>query len=256
MSAEHKLLDHVPSGDKERISRTLDRVIPYFKEDEYAIVGGLAISYHLAQHNISHPFNTSELDLIAKTPESVSPKITEDFMIYHYHYREPFFYLCMDDKTEKMHLDVFTYEPEEAVMSVASDGKNYTLVTPETALVKKVGDLQRMFKGDKVSPKEFLDAERLWDIADLDKANDIWNRWSAFWNIWSDYKFDYSLEEGLRRAKKAKEDKVELIVSEPFGGFFQKARKALFCDECKHERNGDFKLTWAPVIYLSRFLKG
>lgn len=69
----------------QKIEACIDALLPHLTPEEYVFVGGLAIRYHAAVHDIPYPqrpFN--DLDIAVKTSESLHPNVCKQFKVGHY----------------------------------------------------------------------------------------------------------------------------------------------------------------------------
>lgn len=220
---ENELINGFTKIDSKRIGGHLRTLLPHLKPNKFVIVGGLAIRYHLAQNDINYPrklFN--DLDIIAEHPSVVLPTVTSDFFISHYHRNnENSFYIVLIDPKTKTKVDIFDYEmaPEQTI-NVDFDGQSLKLVSIEDQLVKTVFDIQRISSQSHVDPKQFLDTRLLMQIADMKRANLIWQRRN--FKMYPRY-----IVEAIEKAQKIAEDHPEWIQEKPF--YKPKPYK---CNEC------------------------
>ena len=69
-----------------RIQDFFSKLIPYLDLNQTVVVGGLAIRQYVVRHLCTYPVRGfNDLDLLVKDLHVVSPKITDDFFVYHYH---------------------------------------------------------------------------------------------------------------------------------------------------------------------------
>lgn len=224
------------SGEEQRkILTHLERLLPYLKPDEFVIVGGLAIRYHLLSHGISYPqrqFN--DIDIIVKDPSVVSPSVLDDFLIYHYHPDD--YFLALVDPISRTKIDIFSYYPEplEAV-TVPFGNKEVRVVSVEDQLVKTVLDIQRISEEAKVDPKQFEDTRLLMQIADMEKADRIWK--SHNFDTWPK-----SINEAIDRAETIARENPQWVQEKPF-----RKPQPYICPHCQ-DKDG-FVVTPMEEVY-------
>src|SRR3989344_4771933 len=226
MQKESKLIRGFTEDESLRIEDHLSKLIPHLTPERYVIVGGLAIRYHLQNAGIAYPqrpFN--DLDTIAK-----------DFMIYHFHQKGDFFYFSLADGKTRTKTDIFDYEnaPEETIM-VPFGNQKIKIVSIEDQLAQTVYDIQRISQETRVDPKQFLDANLLVQIANIDKAQ-------AQWKKRRKPEFPKSIEGAIERAESIRETHPEWIQKSPF-----RKPEPYKCDGCVLSH--DFPLTPMDKIY-------
>jgi len=163
MQKESKLIRGFTEDESLRIEDHLSKLIPHLTPERYVIVGGLAIRYHLQNAGIAYPqrpFN--DLDIIAEDLSVIHSSISKDFMIYHFHQKDDFFYFSLADGKTRTKTDIFDYEnaPEETIM-VPFGNQKIKIVSIEDQLAQTVYDIQRISQETRVDPKQFLDANLL-----------------------------------------------------------------------------------------------
>jgi len=224
--------------DSNKVKSLLLRLIPYLEENKYILVGGIAIRYHLISKGVPYnirPFN--DLDVIAKEENTLNPKVTQDFLISHYHpakNSEP--YIALVDPFTKTKVDIFGYDPvPEETFNIDFEGYTVKIPSSEDQLVKTVLDVQRISEKAKVDPKQFEDARLLMKVSDLKVAIRIWKR-KYF------ARFRTNLIETLEKAEKRRSQHPEWVVKNPF-----RKPEPYICKECVDANK--FPLTPMDKIY-------
>lgn len=238
MKNNHQLITGFSVRDAKRVRAHLTKLLPYIDTDKMAIVGGLAIRYHLTKAGIKYTVRSfNDLDLMVKEPSDVSPKVSNDFLIYHYHPpKNDSFYIVLVDPVSKTKVDIFNWDPPlEKFINVDFNGYQLKMRSAEDQLVKTVYDIQRISKEKEVDPKQFEDAKLLMQIADLKEADKIWKR-----KNFKDY--PNSLQKAIERANKIATKHPEWIKRDPF-----KRPKPYRCAACKSTEK--FKVTPMKEIY-------
>lgn len=195
--------------DIEKIVKHLSKLAKYLDLNRAVIVGGLAIRYHLIRAGVNYsvrPFN--DLDLTLGSFESISPKCSEEFWVYHTHLQDGHFFLALVDPESRTKVDVFDPKKKERAERVEFVGQLMQVVSLEDQLVKTVYDLQRISKKDHVDPKQFSDARLMLQIADKSKLPD-------------------TLVADLVRAEKIRELHPEWVQEKPF-----RRPRPYVCEHC------------------------
>ena len=223
--------------DKERINLFLKKLFPYLNLNQCSIVGGLAIRHHLSEKRIKYPVRPfNDIDLIAEKIDAVSAEVSKDFLVYHYHpLQNNSFYVVLLDKFLKIKVDIFDYDPPlEDPITVKLFDYKIKMRGLEDQLVKTVFDIQRISEENNVDPKQFQDTELMMKVADLKKANKIWQKRNYD-------KYPKTLLAAVTRARKIKFKYLEWFKKDPF-------KKPIYkCKFCKNA-NG-FKVTPMRKIY-------
>lgn len=235
---KNQLITGFSANDATRVKAHLIKLLPYIDTDKLAIVGGLAIRYHLTRVGMRYPIRPfNDLDLMVKEASAVSPKVSKDFLIYHYHPpKGGSFYIVLVDPVSKTKVDIFDWNPpmEESV-TVRFNGYKLKMRSAEDQLVKTVIDIQRISKEQKVNPKQFEDTKLLMQVVDNKKTDKIWMK----------RKFPYypnSINEAINKANKIAMQHSEWLLKDPF-----KRIKPYRCKACRNA-NG-FKITPMKKIY-------
>lgn len=239
MTKAYPLIVGFSKSESERIITHFNKLLAYLSPDNFVVVGGLAIRYHLISRGLSYPqrpFN--DLDIIVKSSSIFSPSVSKDFLIYHYHPDHDF--LALVDPVSRTKVDIFRYDSApKKVVQVAFANKNINVVSAEDQLARTVSEIQRISSEAHVDPKQFLDTKLLFKIADLRKAD----------RIWQSYKFNkypQSLKKAIERAELIAEKHPEWITEYPF-----RKPKPFKCPDCK-DMNG-FQV--APMEEIYKILK-
>jgi hypothetical protein len=236
--SENNLITGFTEADKNRVSVHLEKLLPYLSPDQFALVGGLAIRYHLSQRGIDYPVRPfNDLDIIAKDSSVVSPSVTNDFLVYHYHPQVGnSFYIVLVDPGSKTKIDIFNYDPApKKLITVPFAGQNIQMVSPEDQLVKTVLDITRISDQLRVDPKQFMDAQLLLQIADLNEAEKIW-REKYF------ERYQNSLADTMEQAQQTASAHPEWLKKDPF-----RKPNPYVCTDC--QSTADFPITPMEEIY-------
>lgn len=236
MLPERELISGFSKSESERIDLHLSKLLPHLTPNRFVIVGGLAIRHHLQQAGIAYPprpFN--DLDIIAEDIDVVNPNIKSDFLVYHFHNKGNFFYFAFIDKESNTKVDIFDYEtaPDE-VVEVSFKDTIVKIVGVEDQLAKTVYDIQRISEEAKVDPKQFLDAQLLSQIADMEKADELWKKRRK--------EYPESISDAIQRAESIKQAHPEWIQESPF-----KKSNPYKCPDCVESEN--FPLDSMDRIY-------
>lgn len=238
MSKENSLIVGFTEIDKNRASAHLEKLLPYLTSHQFVLVGGIAIRYHLTQRGIGYPIRPfNDLDMIAKNASVVSPSVTNDFLVYHYHpqIRDSFFIVLVDPQS-KTKIDIFNYDPApEKLISVPFKGQQVEIVSIEDQLVKTALDIRRISNEAKVDPKQFTDVELLMKIANLKEAEEIWR--SKYFA-----RFQGSLLDTIKKAQYIAREHPDWLREKPF-----RKPKAYVCRAC--HGTADFPITPMEDIY-------
>lgn len=235
MGTDNKLFAGFSESESGKIKTHLDRLLHYLKPDGFAIVGGLVIRYHLISKGINYPqrpFN--DLDMIIRSPDVVSTAVAKDFLIYHYHPES--FFLALVDPISKIKDDIFSFDPApKQLEQVHFGGRNINVISIEDQIVKTVLDIQRISPETKVDPKQFFDTGLLAQVADMVKAN----------NIWQSYKFEKypdTINKAIERAEGIAAQHPEWTEEKPF-----RKPEPYICTSCR-SANG-FKIVPMGQVY-------
>lgn len=197
--------------EPEKITGHLKRLFPYLKKDQFVIVGGLAIRYHLVNARLDIPIRDfNDLDIITKSENVVSPEVTKDFLIYHHHSDKKSWYFALVDPISKTKIDIFdnSFWPEK-VVKANFEGREIAVQSIEDQLVKTVFDIQRISGQAKVDPKQYFDTRLLMQIADMDRAKKLWRK-KAF------YKYPDNLLDSIEWAEGVAKEHPEWLQKSPF----------------------------------------
>lgn len=100
MAKEKSFIVGFSDSETKKINSYLNRLLLYLSPNNFVIVEGLAIRYHLISHGIDYPkrpFN--DLDIIIKSLDDISRRVSGDFLIGHYHPKDS--YLALVDPISK-----------------------------------------------------------------------------------------------------------------------------------------------------------
>lgn len=172
------------SKDRERMRIFLVKFLKHVDRNKLVVCGGLAIRFNITQHGLTfprRPFN--DLDLLIESPNDIKPTITTDFMLYHYHPKNPsdpvepsYFFYAFVDSQSRLKADVFPYRwsaPGRFVWATFQ-GKPIKVVGIEDQLIQCLYDVSRISPQLKVDPKQLDGVHTLMKIANVTLAEKIW----------------------------------------------------------------------------------
>ncbi len=170
------LISNYSLKDQKRIELHFTKLLPHLQKDQFIIVGGLAINYHLKKRGVKIPFRPfNDLDIMAKSPSVVLPSVIKDFLIYHYHKRKSSFFIALVDPESRTKIDIFDYSiTPEKTEEVLFGNYKLRIRGVEDQLIKTILDTLKVKEGVKIDPKQFIDARLLLKVADMSKADRIW----------------------------------------------------------------------------------
>lgn len=236
-----ELINSFSDEDSKKVASHLEKLLPYLDTERFAVVGGLAIRYHLAQKEIPYvlrPFN--DLDIMMELMDAIDPKVTKDFMVYHYHpsQKNDSFYLVLVYAESRTKVDIFDYKDSypEKLIKVPFEGNSVQVVSVEDQLVKTVIDIQRISEAAKVDPKQFNDTSLLMQIADMKLTDSIWKRKNFS-------KWPKDIGDAITRARKIKDEYPEWVKEKPF-----RKLEPYVCRDCVSD-SSLFPLTPMETIY-------
>lgn len=220
---EDELLSGFMAEEAERGARFLRKLVPHLTQDEFCVVGGVAIRYHTIAGGLDYPARPfNDIDLIAKRLDSIRPTITNDFMIGHVHGGKTpdDFYLVVVDPDTKMKADIFNWQStNEKIRLISLGNVDIPLVDTAHQLATTVRDLQKVTRGEVVDPKQFEDARRLQLLADPDQIEPAWaDTWPGS---------DLSLAEAALLAEESAAQHPELLREKPY-----RKPRPYACTEC------------------------
>ncbi|PIR80117.1 MAG: hypothetical protein COU25_01825 [Candidatus Levybacteria bacterium CG10_big_fil_rev_8_21_14_0_10_35_13] len=173
-----ELIKGYSPSESEKIRTHLERLLPHLTPEKFVIVGGLAIRYGLISKGVEYPkrpFN--DLDLIAESENVVYPSIKNDFQIYHHHRDGNTFFLAFVDPISKTKVDIFDWsKPPFYKEAVDFKGRKLLVQSLEDQLTVTVLDILQASNEIKRDPKMVSDMELMLLVADLNKANNIWQK--------------------------------------------------------------------------------
>jgi hypothetical protein len=158
------------SAEVSRLAGCLTRLLPHLRSDAFAITGSVAIEIGLARagHAASR-LAITDLDLIARDLEVVSPAVGSQFLISHYHMPQPDapkFMVQLVDPIARIRIDIF---PDlagsiEQAQTVAIGDHVVKVLTLQTIFDHKVQTLERGSAARPVDPKHDRDARLIGTI--------------------------------------------------------------------------------------------
>jgi len=150
-----------------RLEESLARFASHCDRNRVALTGGVAVEYHLAA--AGRPAlrtRIADLDVVARAVEEISPAVTRDFLVSHYHRPGPGVaraMLQLVDVPARLRIDVFP-DAENAIASArfASFGRIDMLVlSPAAILAHKLQTIGKASPVEPVDPKHLRDAQAL-----------------------------------------------------------------------------------------------
>lgn len=237
MSPGSELIKGFSEDESKRVEKHLSKLLPHLTPNQFVIVGGLAIRYHLQQAGVAYPprpFN--DLDIIAENINVVHPDIVKDFLIYHFHQKDDLFYFALVDEETKTKVDIFGYEkPPDKVIEIPFNNELVKVISIEDQLAETVYDIQRIAEKAKVDPKQFLDAKLLSQIADMNRADELWKKRR-------NPEHPESISDAIKSAEAIKKEHPEWVKKSPF-----KKQNPYNCLECV--KSEEFPLDSMDKIY-------
>jgi hypothetical protein len=147
-----------------RLASCLSRLLPHLRSDGIAITGSVAMEIGLARagHAASRPAIT-DLDLVARNLEVVSPAVGSQFLISHYHVPQPHapkFMVQLVDPIARIRIDIF---PDlagsiERAQTVTIGDHLVKVLALQTIFDHKAQTLERASEAQPVDPKHDEDA--------------------------------------------------------------------------------------------------
>jgi len=150
-----------------RLEESLARFAPHCDCNRVALTGGVAVEYHLAA--AARPAlrtRIADLDVVARAVEEISPAVTRDFLVSHYHRPGPGVaraMLQLVDPRARLRVDVFP-DAENAIAFArfASFGRIDMLVlSPAVIFAHKLRTIGKASSTEPVDPKHVRDARAL-----------------------------------------------------------------------------------------------
>ena len=171
-------LDCFASLDQPRIIDTFEHLLPYLTTEEFAVVGGLAIRYYVAEQGQSYPSRPfNDLDIIIKHQHTLDPQVTEHFKIAHFHKTAHEYYFAIVDPVTRIKVDIFQWPAVDMRTTEVPLGTHQVpLQSIENQLAKTILDTTKVLDGGVVDPKQFSDALLLQPAADPDKTSAIFTQ--------------------------------------------------------------------------------
>jgi hypothetical protein len=235
--------------EEKRIRTHLNKLLPYFKKDEFAIVGGIPIRYFAAIKGVKVPKRSfNDIDMVASNVTTINPKVAKEFLVSHYHYNpnlpknESNFYVVLVDPESKTKVDIFDEKNQQYVaakrVKVKFAGIPVYVESLEDQLVVSVKEAYRVVtKNFTEEPKKIEDIELMLRIADLELAQSYWKK-ADFEN------HPKTLIEAFNATKKKLKENPELLVERKY-----RKRKPYQCEGCEESKNANFPVTKMEKVY-------
>lgn len=199
-----------------KIDQFIGKLLPYLDIENSVFVGGIAINYHLKTS--IRVFN--DIDMVQLNNHTVSPNVTREFMVYHYHKISNSNFLALVDPETGIKIDIFPKTlPIHNICKVKIGKYMLSISGLEDQLVKTILDTQRVLSQNPlpVDPKQFSDAKLMLDIADIKHAEKYWSEISP----------SNGLVESFNKAHQHALKNSQLVTSRPF-----RKPKPYNCKEC------------------------
>lgn len=159
-----------PSRTDERIHSCLSRLVPHLERTRVALTGGIAVDLHArasGRRRLAGPHG--DVDLVAEAADAVSPTVTGDFLVSHYHLPQPGypkFLVQLVDPCSRLRVDVFPDSlgalARARQHSVA--GVSIRVLDPYGILDHKLATLARASQDHPVDAKHHRDALLLGEL--------------------------------------------------------------------------------------------
>ena len=94
-------------GDVGVLASCLARLLPHLETEHVALTGGVAIGLHVPGRRRARP---KDLDFVARRMDAVSPSVTRDFLVAHFHVPGPAVpkaIVQLVDPSTRLRIDVF-----------------------------------------------------------------------------------------------------------------------------------------------------
>jgi hypothetical protein len=147
---------------------SLRRLLPHVDRSRLALTGGVAIELHLgaARGERTRGSAAVDIDLVAAAPDAVSPTVTADFLVSHFHLPQPGypkFLIQLVDGVTGLRLDVFPDSLHALPRACTTDvaGVPLLVLRASDILDHKLATLARGSGANPVDPKHYEDAKRL-----------------------------------------------------------------------------------------------
>ncbi len=154
-------------AELERLSACLARLLPSVHRDDVAVAGGVAIQIGMAELGLAGGRNKiADLDLVASSLGAVSPRVTDAFLVSHYHVVQPGvpkFMMQLVDPETRIRVDVFPDLTGSLSRSrvVRIGEQDVRVLALEDVFDHKLLTLSRASPGKPVDPKHADDAHAL-----------------------------------------------------------------------------------------------
>ena len=194
-----------------RIEGHFKRLLPHLESEKFVIVGGLAIQFQLKHRAVNYPkrkFN--DLDIVLESADVLLPTITDKMLVSHHHIEGSGHYFALVDPETRTKIDVFNSDFYPYRYDYANfNGVQLRVQSLEDQLVKTIYDIQRISSEAKVDPKQFNDAELMMGVADINLANENWQKRQIG-------QYPTNIMDAWRRAKIIRQQHPDWIVISPF----------------------------------------
>ncbi len=159
-----------PDSELERLFGCLGKLMPHVRRDDFAVTGGVAIEFGLAE--IGRPgyrTTVADLDCLVSSLDAIAPSVCNSFLVSHYHVagaRVPKFMVQLVDPISAMRVDVFP----DFVGSVARAGlvqigaEHVKMIALDDILTHKLLTISKASPTQPVDPKHANDAYVLGEV--------------------------------------------------------------------------------------------
>ena len=146
-----------------RLGDCLVRLSHHSSTDAFAVTGGVAIHLHLTGGLPRYSDVLTDVDLLASGPTSVSPSVTEAFLVSHFHLPHPGypkFLIQLIDVDSRLRVDIFPGSPDVIRRASYHDlcGTPRRVLGPEALLDHKISLLATASERLPVDEKHYDDA--------------------------------------------------------------------------------------------------
>lgn len=222
-------LSELKGGPTEEIRVVLRTLMKHIPVEKFGIVGGLAIRYWYSMNGVASPERDwNDIDFAVHDIKDIPTSLAQDFLIYHYHPPKSdggYFHMAFVHAPTKMKCHIFPYHPshKESFASVPFEDSQIFIVSLEEQLVKTVFDIASVSDSWPIDPKQFEDAALLVSIADMAKAQEIWQK-----NNFSQH--PSTIQEAMAKAEGKRVERPDLVRPKPY-----RKPSDFVCPECTHD---------------------
>ncbi|HEU4387456.1 MAG TPA: hypothetical protein VFV34_06640 [Blastocatellia bacterium] len=167
------------ADDADRCLGSIERLAALVK-DPVAVTGSIAAGCHLLRRGIRLRKRLNDIDLVVKGLESLSPALSDEFLIRHFHPARGGgrILIMLVDQRHRNRIDIFGPAPASLFdRTVVSDidGLPFRIVSAEDLLARLLTVMCGVTTGNEVDPKYVGQFKALLDVADLELAANVWH---------------------------------------------------------------------------------